>query len=84
MLNYVSKECYTSGHKETRVMCIRKKTLLEMLDTYPLINDFYVERAKKRRVEFRRIKAIYLEEHAMDSESEEEDTKMKTRSSVEI
>jgi len=55
-----------------------------MLDTYPLINDFYVERAKKRRVEFRRIKAIYLEEHAMDSESEEEDTKMKTRSSVEI
>lgn len=63
LLNYVSRECYTSGHKETRMMCIRKKKLLELLETFPLINEFYVERAKKRRIEFRRIKAIYLEEH---------------------
>lgn len=58
VLNYKSKECYSSGNKETRMMCIRKKKLLELLDQFPSIKDYYVKRAELRRIEFRRVRNI--------------------------
>lgn len=73
LLDLKARECYTTGHKETRTMCIKKGIFKGLLEKYPLIKDYYVERAKQRRVEFRRIKRIYLEEQGLASESEEDD-----------
>lgn len=77
------------------MMCIRKKVLLELLDKFPLINDYYIETAKQRRIEFRRvslkpclkliqIKRIYLEENQIASDSEEDDKNLKSKASNEI
>jgi hypothetical protein len=46
LLNYKSKECYVSGYKETRMMCVRKKILLELLDRFPTIKHYYTNRAE--------------------------------------
>jgi len=55
VLNYRAKECYSSGSKETRMMCISRKKLTELLGQFPAVKTFYTLRAKQRRVEFRRV-----------------------------
>lgn len=58
-------------------MCIKKGVLKDLLEKFPLIKDYYIDRAKQRRVEFRRIKRIYLEEQGVGSDSEDEDKSQK-------
>jgi len=55
ILNFKSRECYISGTKETRMMCIRKKVLLELLDRFPSVKEHFTKRAQLRRMEFRRV-----------------------------
>lgn len=55
ILNLRAKECYSSGTKETRMMCLYKKNLQDLLDKFPAARAYYTERARFRRIEFRRV-----------------------------
>ena len=55
ILNYRSRECYCTNNKAANMMCIGRKVLLELLDKFPEVKQQFTERAKKRRIEFRRV-----------------------------
>lgn len=56
LLGYKASECYTSDGKETTLlMCIKKKVLKDLLKKFPEVRDYYIQRAKQRRIEFKRV-----------------------------
>jgi len=57
MLNLYCSEYYkSSGEGPTYAYCIKRKNLLGLVATFPDANKLFMCRAKKRRIEFRRIK----------------------------
>ena len=40
------------------MMCISRKVLLDLLEKFPDIKDYFMDRARKRRLEFRRVSSI--------------------------
>lgn len=57
LLGHKASECYTSDAKETtKLMCIKKKVLKDLLKKFPEVGDYYMQRARMRRIEFKRIK----------------------------
>jgi len=56
-MNLRSSECYKSTvDGPTYTFCLKKKELIELLGTFPDAKKLFDERARKRRIEFRRIK----------------------------
>jgi hypothetical protein len=37
-------------------MCIKKKVLLDLMSKFPDVGEYYTNKAKLRRIEFRRVK----------------------------
>ncbi len=61
--NHKSTECYTSDESnDTYLMCLKKKVLLDLLDKFPDASAFYKERARERRIEFRRVRYNIISE----------------------
>jgi hypothetical protein len=57
MLNLQCSECYKSqADGPTYTYCIKRNNLMELVATFPDANKLFMNRAIKRRVEFRRIK----------------------------
>ena len=55
-----SAEYYkANGTGVTYAHCIKKKVLLDLMETFPVAHSIFAERASKRRIEFRRIKKQY-------------------------
>jgi hypothetical protein len=53
---YRSTECYTScENKDTYAMCLKKSVLLNLLEMFPEAKVYYKERARQRRIEFRKV-----------------------------
>ena len=46
VLGYRAKECYASGSKETRMMCVSRKKLLALLEQFPQVKSYYTQRAR--------------------------------------
>jgi hypothetical protein len=62
VLNYKSMFIYKSNDGEdTKMMCIGKKVLLDLLEEYPKIKDYWTDRAVVRRREFTRLSKIASE-----------------------
>ena len=56
VLKLKSMLIYKSNDGEvTSTMCIKSATLMQLLDEYPKIKDYWETQAKERRVEFRRL-----------------------------
>jgi hypothetical protein len=60
LLGLKSAEYYkANGTCVTYAHCIKKKVLLDLMETFPVAHSIFAERASKRRIEFRRIKKQY-------------------------
>ena len=63
--------------EDTSTMCIRKGILLQLLEEYPKIKDYWEAQGIERRIEFRRLsmiaKYVLNKEHANDINVEEDD-----------
>jgi hypothetical protein len=55
ILNFKTTECYYTNHKEAKMMCIKKKVLLSLFDNFPDVKKAFKDRARQRRIEFRRV-----------------------------
>ena len=57
MLGLRASECYKSSvENSTFTFCLKKKDLQDLISTFPDAKHLFLQRAYKRRVEFRRIK----------------------------
>lgn len=57
LLGLRSSECYKSSmDRATYTHCLKKKDLLDLMTTFPEAKAVFTERARKRRIEIRRIK----------------------------
>ena len=74
-MNLRSSECYKSSvDSATYTHCLKKKEFLDLMHTFPDAKQIFLERAKKRRVEMRRIKKQF-EVFADVSKDPDEDKK---------
>ena len=73
LMNLRSSECYKSTvDGPTYTFCLKKKELIELLGTFPDAKKLFDERAKKRRIEFRRIKKQFEFEADVHPDPEED------------
>lgn len=67
-----SVEYISSENSDTYTMCLKKKTFLNLLSQFPEAHDYYLMRAKARRIEFKRLKKQFKAEYNVGSDNEEE------------
>jgi len=73
IFNYRATECYTSDEsQDTYCMCLKKKKFLKILEKYPEADTYFRERARERRIEFKRIKKLFLLETGVQDDSDDE------------
>lgn len=60
-------------------MCLKKKVFLDILDKFPDASNFYKDRARDRRIEFRRVKKMFLLETGVNDESDDEDKELNNK-----
>lgn len=53
-------------------MCLKKKTFLKLLKQFPEAQEYYLLRAKARRIEFKRLRKQFKAEFDVGSDGEEE------------
>ncbi len=65
---------YKSGDNDhTYTMCLKKKTLKQLLDDYPDAKTYYMKRAKDRRIEFRRKMKIHEQKYKINNPNKDEE-----------
>jgi len=53
-------------------MCLKKKDFIKLLHQFPEAEEYYMMRAKARRVEFKRLRKQFKAEYDIGSDGEEE------------
>jgi hypothetical protein len=66
------EEYISSDNSDTYTMCLSKKVFLGLLDQFPNAKEYYMMRAKARRIEFKRLRKQYKAEFDVGSDGEEE------------
>ena len=66
-------ESYNSSvGNDTVTMCLKKSVFKDIIEAFGA-KEHFEQRAQKRRIEFRRIKKLYMREFNIEGESDEED-----------
>ena len=85
MFDYKASECYKSSvDKATYTHCLKKKDLKELMTMFPDAKAIFEERARERRIEFRRIKKTFEMFAGVDPDPVEDQEKIKDQTKFKI